>query len=200
MSPLRESPRQAIVDSFAAAARERELARGEILFHRGDRARAVFCVTRGRLRLDRELADGRLVTVGLVSAPDLLAEAALFSDRYHCTATAETRCSISSVSTAEALRILEEDPAVATTLIRGLMSQVRELRARLELRNVRPAAERLLRYLELQREEERPTPDRPLVALASELGLTPEALYRVVGRLEKEGRLERRGRRLDLVR
>ena len=200
MNPLRDSPRQEMVDLLAAAGRERKLARGEILFHRGDTARAVFCVTRGRLRLDRHLADGRLVTVGLVSAPDLLAEAALFSDRYHCTATAETRCSISSVPTEEALRILEQDAAVARTLIRGLMGQVRELRARLELRNLRPASERLLRYLELQEDDDHAARDRPLAALAAELGLTPEALYRVVGRLEKEGRLTRRGRRLELVR
>lgn len=200
MIDLEDNPRQAIVELFAAAGRAKKLARGEALFHRGDRARSVFCLTRGRVRLDRHLVDGRLVTVGVVSAPDLLAEAALFSDRYHCTATAETACSVSRVARDEALRILEEDDVAAATLIRGLMSQVRELRARIELRNVRPATERLLSYLELQDKDRRPASDRPLVAVASELGLTPEALYRAVSRLEREGRLSRRGRDLELIR
>ena len=139
------------------------------------------------------------MTVGLVQAPGLLAEAALFSDCYHCSATAETDCIVFHVARGQVLELLEQDATSAMALIRGLMSEVRELRARLELRNVRPASERLLQYLELEREGRRPPLDRPLAALAAELGLTPEALYRVVARLEKEDRVRRRGRRLELV-
>ena len=202
---------------LVAHGRPRELARGEVLFHQSDPALAIFGLSEGRVRLDRHLADGRVVTVGVARGPGLLAEAALYSPRYRCSATAETPCRLTRISKESVLEILERDPSVALDFIRILVTEVRELRTRLELRNVRPASERLLRYLELLRDHgsagpagpagpagsassaRSPVSDRPLSALADELGLAPETLYRVVARLEREGRLRRRGRRLELL-
>jgi DNA-binding Lrp family transcriptional regulator len=40
---------------------------------------------------------------------------------------------------------------------------------------------------------------KPLNAMASEIGLTQEALYRAIAALETAGRIRRRGKRIDLI-
>lgn len=192
-------PRRPLVRRLAQLGREQSLAKGSTLFHQGDEAVAIYCLTEGRIRLDRHLEDGRVATVAVVRGPGLLAEASLFSDHYRCSAAAETECVLWRVGKSIVAARLETDPAFALDLIRLLASEVRELRTRLELRNVRPASERLLRYLEIHAGHRGAHDDRPLAALADELGLSPEALYRIVARLEREGRLAREGRRLVVV-
>ena len=59
--------------------------------------------------------------------------------------------------------------------------------------------QRLLQFLRLCDGQSGFNSDRPLAAIAAEIGLTPEALYRTVARLEKEGRIEREGKSLRLI-
>ena len=180
------------------AGRSGTVVRGQVLFHQNDPATDVFWVHEGRFRLERYLETGLAVTVSVVRAPALLAEASLFFDRYRCRATAETASKVIRVAKPEVLRLLDDEPGFSRTLVRALAGEVRELRARLELRNVRPASERLLQYLRLRQDQGLPPYDRPLAAMAAELGITPEALYRIASRLEREGKLQRQGGRLVL--
>lgn len=196
MSDPARAPAGGWVKQLAATGRERREARSTALFHQGDPATAIFCLLEGRVRLDRHLENGRVATVAVVRGPSLLAEASLFSDQYRCGATTETACLLSRVSKSSVLARLEREPALSLALIRSLTSDVRDLRTRLELRSVRPASERLLLYLDLQAGHGAASGTRPLAAIATELGLTSEALYRIVARLEKEGRIRREGRRL----
>lgn len=184
---------QTFLDDFFRDGVRRSLARGETLFDQGERATGLYGLSGGRLRLERHLPQGDVLTVGVLRAPSLVAEASLFTDRLHCRAVAETESHVVWRSRSDVLGRIDRDPAFARRLLRHLSSEVRDLRSRLELRNVRPAAERLLTYLRLHGPSE-----RPLVAVAAELGLTPEAVYRVVRKLELEGRIVRHGRRLDL--
>ncbi len=190
---------QALGQRLAELGRERDLRRDEILFRQGDRASSVFWVSRGRLRLDRHLTSGRVVTLSVARAPATIAEASLFSSRYHCRAIAEIASSVTVVPKARVLGLLEKDPSFALSMVRALATEVRTLRRLLELRNVRPASARLLDYLALRQDRGESTADRPLAALATELGLTPEALYRILARLEREGVIRRRGREIALT-
>lgn len=200
MSGSADSGPRELGDRLAELGRELDLRRDEILFHQGDRASSVFWLSRGRLRLDRHLASGRVVTLSVARAPATIAEASLFSGSYHCRAVAEAPSSVTVVPKARVLDLLEADPSFALGLVRSLATEVRRLRGLLELRNVRPASARLLDYLALRQDRGEPAADRPLAALASELGLTPEALYRIVARLEREGAIRRRGRKITLSR
>lgn len=179
--------------------RERALRRGAVLFNQSDAADAIFWVAAGRLRLERHLASGRVVTLSLIRAPACLAEAALFAPRYHCRAVAEVASSVVVAPKAPVLELLRRDPSFALGMVRALAAEVRSLRQRLELRNLRPASERLLTYLALRQDQGEEAEDRPLASIAAELGLTPEALYRVVAQLEKQGAVRRQGRRIALA-
>jgi CRP-like cAMP-binding protein len=80
-------------DSVRRQVSTRELAKGELLFQQGDPVSAIFEVERGRVRLVRRTVDDHLVVMHTARQGDLLAEAALFSDVYHCdgVATAASR-------------------------------------------------------------------------------------------------------------
>ncbi len=93
-----------------ADAGRREIRAGDAVFRQGESVAAIFVVEAGRVRLERELEDGSLVTVYVARQGDAFAEAAVFADCYHCHAIAEapTRVLVVPVS---ALRVaIERDP------------------------------------------------------------------------------------------
>src|SRR5947207_9585664 len=75
--------------SLQARLRHRDLVAGATLFRQGDPATAVFVIERGRLAMVRHTPDGRRVTLFTAGAGESFAEAALFSEVYHCDAVAE---------------------------------------------------------------------------------------------------------------
>lgn len=186
-----------LADLLGAPSRVVEVERGDCLFRRGDRAHAVFAVASGRLRLERCLEDGTTVGLAVLSAGSGVAEAALFSEVYHCDARAEVRSRLWAYPKAEALDTLRREPRAFARLAQMFSGEVRRLRALLEIRAVKRADERVLAYLDLLGAfGERWSDERPLSAAATDLGLTPEALYRALRHLETDGRIGREGKRV----
>lgn len=180
---------------FGPSKHLRTLRRGQLLFRRGDPAEAVFVVISGRLRLERSLADGTPVTLALLRPGDSVAEAALFTDVYHCDARAEVASRVRAHPKADVLAFLGRDAEGPLRWARHLAGEVRRLRALLELRAVKRADDRVLAYLDLlETMDETWGEERPASAVSAELGLTPEALYRALGRLERAAKIVRRGR------
>ncbi|MDA8021191.1 MAG: Crp/Fnr family transcriptional regulator [Thermoanaerobaculia bacterium] len=176
----------------------RTFERGQFVFRRGDAAGTVYRIETGRLRLERHLADGAAVTLAVLGPGDLVAEAALFSDVYHCDARAEIGSRLLAYPKSEVLAGLEREPEALLKWSRHLASQVRRLRALLELRSIKRADDRVLSYLELQEAlGETWNGDRPSSAIAAEIGLTPEALYRTLARLDRQGEIHRRGPKVE---
>lgn len=184
---------------LTSSGRRQELRPQEPLFRAGDRARWLYTVEKGRIRLERVLADGFAVTLHTARAGESFAEAALFAERYHCDAVAETASRVVAVDRREALAVLDSEPGAAVELARRLAEQVRELRALLEIRNIRSAEERLMHYLRLAPFLGKAVGERPLRAIAAEVGLREETLYRTLRRLERQGRVRRDGRRIEVA-
>lgn len=172
----------------------------EAVFRQGGPAEAIFQVQEGAVSMVRHLADGSLLTLATASSGETFAEASLFAENYHCDAIARTRSEVLSIPSA-ALRLrLNDDAVLALGVARFFAGQVRELRTRLEIQRIRSASERVLAWL---RWRARGTPPCLEVAdawsrIATELGLTPEALYRALKQLEKAGAIARDGRAIVL--
>jgi CRP/FNR family transcriptional regulator, dissimilatory nitrate respiration regulator len=179
--------------SLAAEAGSRELAAGEELFRRGDRAWAIFAVETGRLRLVRRTVDDRLVILHTASAGEVFAEAALFATSYHCDAVAVQPSRVRVYPKAKLLTAMRAEPALLEGFAASLARQLQALRTRLELRNVRSAPTRLLHYLALIAgpDGRTITLDGPLQDFAGDLGLSREALYRALAKLEAAGHVVR---------
>lgn len=187
--------------SLRAKLRHRDIAAGAALFRQGDPAIAVYVIEHGRIVLVRHTSEGRRVTLFNAGAGESFAEAALFSDTYHCDALAEVPSRVTIVPKVELRALLKQRGQSAERLMARLAHQVQALRTRLELRSIRSARERVWQALILAAGPSGRTVklESPLKTMASDIGLTQEAFYRAMAALEAAGRTRRRGRRIDLL-
>jgi CRP-like cAMP-binding protein len=95
---------------------------------------------------------------------------------------------------------LRDDPEAAVILVGHLAQQVQALRGRIELLNIKSARDRVLGYLHsrLGASATAVELDRTWKAIASEIGLTHEAVYRALAELEQNGLIERDGNAVTL--
>jgi CRP-like cAMP-binding protein len=166
----------------------RRVGRGEAVFRQGDPAVAVFVAESGRIRLVRMLEDGTPLILYVAETGESFAEASLSAAHYHCDAVAETDAVVLALPKAKLLSALAADPAECLALALALAAQVRDLRAKLELRNIRSATGRVLAWLRLHASGSPPLVliHRSWTEIADELGLTREAVYRALARLEHQ--------------
>jgi len=91
------------------------------------------------------------------------------------------------------MEAMRKDPALAEAFMARLARQLQELRARMELRNIRSARDRVLQYLRLRAgiHGRSIAVEGQLQDIAAEIGMSREALYRTLAALESEGHLTR---------
>lgn len=161
--------------------------KGELIFRRGDRPRAMYAVLTGEARLVRTTRQGGEVILQRCRS-GLLAEASLNQPRYHCDAVAI----LSTVLVSIPRRVFKL--ALTNEDFRGrwlsmLLSEIRRLRAQNERLSLKTAEERILHSIETEGDGRRLVLHRTRKDWAAELGLTHEALYRALARMTKERRL-----------
>ena len=179
--------------SLEAESVVRVLGSGDLLFRQGDPAAAIYKVESGRLRLIRRTVDDHLVILHTARRGEFFAEASLFAEAYHCDAVAAAPSSVRVYPTQIVIEAMRMDPALAAAFMARLARQLQELRARMELRNIRSARDRVLQYLRLRAGTHGRSIaiEGPLQDIAAEIGMTREALYRTLAALETEGHLTR---------
>lgn len=184
------------------AAIDRKLRAGETLFRAGAKAAGFYEVIDGKVRLVRLDRSGREAILQLASAGDTLAEASLFSSSYQCDAIATTDAVVRLYPKAIVRHELRHDPEFAQAFAAMLARQVMALRTRLERRNIYAARDRLRHFLAVHAGTDGQTVVLPgtLKELAADLGLTHEALYRTLARMEADGEIARSPGRIKLSR
>jgi len=184
-------------DLVLAAGSEKLLQRGEILFHEGEPAEAVYAVIEGQMKLVRYSPRGRELLLHMVSPGQSFAEAALFAaGTYPATAEAVEPTRLWCLRRAALLEVLRTSPELALALLGSISRWTRRLVSKLELLTQRRVEERLAIYL-LGRagpEEIRPGGTIRLAEarnlIAAQCGTAPEVLSRTFRRLEEDGILE----------
>jgi CRP/FNR family transcriptional regulator, dissimilatory nitrate respiration regulator len=181
--------------SLLPAGRERRLARGETLFRAGDPAIGLVIIHRGMLELQRMSPEGRRLVLHRAGPGASFAEASLFEPRHHCDAVATSPAEITIHTPASLRRAAARDPNLGWRLAAHLAAALVRERARAERLALPHAVERLLdavHALPAGRDGVRRL-DTSWKALAAELGLTHEATYRALARMERQGLLQRIG-------
>ena len=188
--------------SVRAAAIERHLSAGQALFHAGNKSTGFYEVVSGTIRLIRVDRSGREAVLQTASAGDTLAEASLFSSTYHCDAVAATEATVRQYPKAALLADLQREPKIAKSFAAMLARQVMTLRTRLERRNIHSARDRVRHFLTVSVGPDNKTVvvSGTLKQLAADLGLTHEALYRTLARMERDGEISRAGTTIVLQR
>ncbi|RWA75289.1 MAG: Crp/Fnr family transcriptional regulator [Mesorhizobium sp.] len=174
-------------------ARQRLMVRGEVLFRKDDPTAGLYHVEQGQVRLSRVDRTGREVVLHVAGPGGLIAEASLFAQVYHCDAVAVADAKVRLYPKDALLAEFRRNPEALAGFAAGLAHELMALRTRLELRNIRSARERVENYLALNTGSDRRTIALrgTVKELAAELGLTHEALYRMLSTLEAEGAITR---------
>ena len=179
--------------SVRAAATERKLKPGQTLFRTGSKSTGFYEVVGGTIRLVRVDRSGREAVLQVASAGETMAEASLFSSTYHCDAIATTEAIVKFYPKTLLLAELQHDPKFARAFAAMLARQVMVLRTRLERRNIYSARDRIRHFLTTNLDADGLTVvlSGTLKELAADLGLTHEALYRTLARMEADKEIMR---------
>jgi CRP-like cAMP-binding protein len=186
-----------IPSALRDAARVRALAAGETVFRQGERPKAMYCVLDGEVRLLRRSREGTEVILQR-SRGGFFAEASLESKAYHCDAEATAAGRLLAFPIRAFREALEGDAAFRNAWMAQLAREVRKLRARCERLSLHGAEARILHAIESEGTAGTLVLAQSRKAWAAELGLTHEALYRALARLQAAGTLVLDGARLTL--
>lgn len=157
------------------ATRSRTVAADAHLFHREDPVSDLFIVETGRIDLQRHSDSGTVIILQRAGAGDLLAEASLFSTRYHCDAVATAPASVLCIPKQRLRGRLRGDSDFAEAWMQHLGVKIQAMRLRSEILSLKTVAERLDAWLTWHGE----APAKgEWKRLAQEIGISPEALYR----------------------
>ncbi len=153
--------------------------RGELIFLRGELARAIYVVKEGTVKLSVMTPEGREVTLALIGAGDLLGDLPLFgSETEECDAVALTDVLLCKFSAAAFELLISYKPQVALMVIRALGDKLREVRTGLEAAHTKSVNERLALALVKLAEQHG---FRTRLGVGINLRLTHEELAKMVG-------------------
>jgi len=180
---------------------EKTLQQGELLFEQGDPATHIFVVKKGCVRLVRYTPEGYAVPMYSAYEGESFAEAAMFSNIYHCNAEAVLPSAVLCYPKERVLGIIHASPGKSDRFIALLTHQIRSLRSLLELRSIHSAEERILQYLLFLADPHDLEIKRlgTYKDMAHELGMAHETFYRALARLEKDGRIQRTPTAIKIV-
>ncbi len=166
------------------------------VFGRGDRPQAMFFVLAGEVRLVRRSISGDEIVLQRTRR-GFLAEASLDQPVYHCDAVAAEPSRLLSIK-----RKAFTDALAAGDFrdrwIAHLARELRKVRAHAERLSLKTARERIIHFIETEGAAGVVRLNQSKKDWASELGLTHEALYRTLARMQKRGELRVDQSRLSL--
>ena len=194
------------IESIAAAARERRLAKGEMLFQKGDPAKGFFVVVSGQMKLAFPSAQGNEKVVEIIGPEQSFGEAVMFMDRpFPVFAEALLDTLLIHIGKDAVFRLLEADPSFARRMLAGLSMRLHSLIADVESYSLRSSAQRVIGYLLQHGPDDDRSEGKIDVTLptskqviASRLNLTPETLSRIFHDLTEAGLIEVHGRHITV--
>jgi CRP-like cAMP-binding protein len=167
------------------------------LFKIGQRPEWMFFVLTGEVTLERVGIQGDPIVLQRTHR-GFVSEASLQSPAYHCDAHAVLPTHVVCIPVAALLRSLQQDSAFALRWIGMCNREIRHLRLQCERMGLKTVQERLLHLIETEGQSGQYDIGSGLKSIASELGVTHEALYRALAALEKANRLNRSNGKLSL--
>ena len=194
------------VGQIAAHAREKRLAKGEMLFQKGDMAKGFYMVVFGQMKLAFPSAQGNEKVVEIVGPRQSFGEAVMFMDRpYPVFAEALLDSLLLHIPSVSVFELLTRDPLFARRLLAGLSMRLHALVQDVESYSQRSSAQRVIGYLlqhcpqgeksEGALEISLPTTKN---VIASRLNLTPETLSRIFHDLSEHKLISVQGKQITI--
>jgi len=170
--------------------------RGQVLYVEGNRATHFYAVHSGRVKLVVDDRHGREHITAIMESGDLFGFESLFGDVYEINAETLTDGELCVGDGDRIRQLLDQTPTIAIDLSRYLHRQLRRIRARQAFLGASSAHARVAGYI-LHRLGSNPGKgelripnDLTLKELGGMLGLSPETVCRMLGKLKAAGTLE----------
>lgn len=146
------------------------------LFSQGDGVRSLFIVREGAVNLERSSVSGAILTLQRARPVSVISEASLYAENYHCSAVCKERTLAWVIPKTDIRKRLEQDSSFASIWVRHLAREIQRTRFQAEVMALKTVASRLDAWLDwnggaLPAKGE-------WKGLASQIGVSPEALYR----------------------
>lgn len=185
----------------------RPLAGGDTLFRVGQPMASLYVAREGAFKTVATDAEGEQQVIGFHLPGELMGLDAMGSGQHACDAEALTRASVCEIPLAELESICRQVPGLQRQLMRVIGQGIQRDQAHLEMMGKRQAPERLALFLHGLSERYRQigqTGDEIQLPMsrqdiASYLGLVIETVSRTLTRLQEEGVIAVRGRRVSIV-
>lgn len=195
------------IDRIAEGTREARIARGEILFRKGDPCDGFHVVVYGQIKLAFTSQSGAEKVVELMGMGQSFGEAVMFMEKpYPVYAQALADTMLLHIAKAVVFEEIERDPKFARRIIGGLSRRLHGLIGDLESYSLHSGAQRVVGYLLRYEPESGAKGERLKVALptskgiiASRLNLTPEHFSRILHDLSDTGLIQVEGRTVTIL-
>jgi CRP-like cAMP-binding protein len=171
--------------------------KGDYLFHQGKKPEYMFFIVSGEAVLTRISSHGE-PTILQRCKGGFVSEASLLVDAYHCDAIA-THNGQAITLPIKSLREALADSKFSMKWVQLLSKEIMRLRTQSERLGLKDIRSKLIHLIETEGKQGVLTLQSDFKSMASEIGVTHEALYRAIATLEKEGLLEKHPDSLELL-
>ncbi len=183
------------------------VAKGQRLFRKGDRANYLYLIQQGRFQEVSYPKTDKMAVLQILNRGETLGETSLLFTTYRSTAIAQSEARVIAYPKSMVLESLEQSSLVVEATVEMLSKKIDEFQKRLEWRNISVADRRVLKYFEdnWQKQSENTEDDSrtltlnaPLQEIAAELGFVPGTLSRALAKLEADCKIARQSDRITL--
>ncbi|HMW17603.1 MAG TPA: Crp/Fnr family transcriptional regulator [Accumulibacter sp.] len=195
------------ITRLARGTREMTVARGEVLFHKGDIPKGFFLLVYGQVKLAFTSANGSEKVVYILGQGQTFGEAVMFMDRpFMVYAQALNDSLLLHIAKAAIIEEIDRDPKLGRKMIAGLSMRLHHLISDVESYSLHSGRQRIVGYLlRDQSGEVNETCDELTVTLptskgiiASRLNLTQEHFSRILHEFSEKGLIVVEGRRIRI--
>jgi CRP-like cAMP-binding protein len=181
------------------------LEKGKMLFLSGERAKGLFIVVNGKIRVFQQNAEGREQVMHVDTAGAVIAEVPVFDDGpYPASAIAELDAELLFIDKRDMHQFCGQYPTLALTALRLMAARVRRHAQLVEALSFHDVEHRLASFL-MKEVKQGGVPIQGRVALrlvlsnqaiASRIGSVRDVVSRTLARLKEDGLIEMKGRTL----
>ena len=207
-TPLFATLPDADLRRVADLAVSRRFSKKEAVFREGDRADGFFIVGSGKVKVFKLSGEGKEQILHVLEAGQTFAEAVIFEGGvYPAHAEALTDADLLFLPKRPFVDLLERTPGVAVRMLASLSRWLKRMTDLAESLSLRDVETRLVFYLSEELKARGIPPkdgaelDLPIGknVLASRLGTVPETFSRTLKKLQDDGLIEVRGKRIRVV-
>ena len=186
----------------------RRFGKKEAIFREGDPAEGFFVVASGKVKVFKLSEEGKEQVLHVLESGQSFAEATLFEDGvYPAHAETLTETEMLFLPKRPFLALLEKRPKLAIRMLGALSRWLKQMTTLVENLSLRDVETRLVLFLSEELKgrgiplRDGATLELPFSknVLASRLGTVPETFSRALKKLQEEGRIDVRGKRIRIV-